>query len=99
MYPNGVFASHLIGNVTSTAKGQLVGTMGIEGADNDLLKGTDGFKKVSQDNNGYQIPNSNQKAKKPLNGDNVYTTLDKVDCKRCWRPKYVLYRIKPILRR
>ncbi|HBF73765.1 MAG TPA: penicillin-binding protein [Lactobacillus sp.] len=76
LYPNGVFASHLIGNVTSTAKGQLVGTMGIEGADNDLLKGTDGFKKVSQDNNGYQIPNSNQKAKKPLNGDNVYTTLD-----------------------
>ncbi|WP_203649100.1 penicillin-binding transpeptidase domain-containing protein [Secundilactobacillus yichangensis] len=76
LYPNGVFASHLIGNVTSTAKGQLVGTMGIEGADNDLLKGSDGFRKVSQDNNGYQIPGSDQKAKKPRNGDNVYTTLD-----------------------
>ncbi|MCH5463137.1 penicillin-binding protein [Lactobacillus sp. LC28-10] len=76
LYPNGVFASHLIGNVTATSKGQLVGTMGIEGADNDLLKGTDGFKKISQDNNGYQIPGSNQKAKKPRNGDNVYTTLD-----------------------
>ncbi|GAX03609.1 penicillin-binding protein 2B [Secundilactobacillus pentosiphilus] len=76
LYPNGVFASHLIGNVTSTAKGQLVGTMGIEGADNDLLKGNDGFKKVSQDNNGYQIPGANQEAKKPRNGDNVYTTLD-----------------------
>ncbi|GAX01832.1 penicillin-binding transpeptidase domain-containing protein [Secundilactobacillus silagei] len=76
LYPNGVFASHLIGNVTATAKGQLVGTMGIEGADNDLLRGVDGFKKVSQDNNGYQIPGSNQKARKPRNGDNVYTTLD-----------------------
>ncbi|MTV82918.1 penicillin-binding transpeptidase domain-containing protein [Secundilactobacillus folii] len=76
LYPNGVFASHLIGNVTSTSKGQLVGTMGIEGAYNDLLKGTDGFKKVSRDNNGYQIPGTQQKAKKAKNGDNVYTTLD-----------------------
>lgn len=76
LYPNGVFASHLIGNVTATSKGQLVGTMGIEGAFNDLLKGTNGFKKISQDNNGYQIPSTKQKAKKVKNGDNVYTTID-----------------------
>lgn len=76
LYPNGVFASHLIGNTTSTSKGQLVGTMGIEGAYNDLLKGTDGYKKISQDNNGYQIPGRSQKGKKAHNGDNVYTTLD-----------------------
>ncbi|WP_057151692.1 penicillin-binding transpeptidase domain-containing protein [Secundilactobacillus similis] len=76
LYPNGIFASHLIGNTTATAKGQLVGAMGIESTYNSLLKGTDGFKKIKQDNNGYQIPGSAQKDRKPKNGDNVYTTLD-----------------------
>lgn len=76
LYPNGVFASHLIGNTTTTAKGQLVGAMGIESTYNSLLKGTDGFKKIKQDNNGYQIPGSTQKDRSPKNGDNVYTTLD-----------------------
>ncbi|WP_288528934.1 penicillin-binding transpeptidase domain-containing protein [uncultured Secundilactobacillus sp.] len=75
LYPNGTFASNLIGNVT-TQKNQLVGTMGLEQAFNSILNGRDGFKKVSQDNNGYQIPGTLQKDRQPQNGDNVYTTLD-----------------------
>lgn len=76
LYPNGAFASYLIGNTSTSSKGVLTGTMGIESAYNKLLTGTNGFKTIKQDNNGYKIPGTTQKDKKAKNGDNVYTTLD-----------------------
>lgn len=80
LYPNGIFASHLVGLAQpQTAKnGQttLTGTMGIEQAFNKQLTGTDGSQKIKKDMYGYQLPGTKQKSKKAKDGDNVYTTLD-----------------------
>ncbi|ANZ61756.1 penicillin-binding transpeptidase domain-containing protein [Secundilactobacillus paracollinoides] len=76
LYPNGVFASYLVGNTATNSKGVLTGTMGLESQYNSLLTGTNGFKTEKQDNNGYKIPGTTQKDKKAKNGDDVYTTLD-----------------------
>ncbi|WP_409022366.1 penicillin-binding transpeptidase domain-containing protein [Dellaglioa sp. P0083] len=79
LYPNGVFASHLIGVTKSTSKkgdSTLSGVMGLELAFNKQLSGTDGLKKVQKDSYGYQLPNSKTKTKKVENGNNIYTTID-----------------------
>ncbi|BDZ31167.1 penicillin-binding transpeptidase domain-containing protein [Lactiplantibacillus sp. WILCCON 0030] len=77
LYPNGTFASHLIGltsskNVKGTERTSLVGSMGIELAYNKQLSGTDGHKTVTK--SGYQ--GTTDSVKKVKNGDNIYTTLD-----------------------
>lgn len=78
LYPNGVFASHLIGNVTvpSDSTKSMVGNMGIEKMLNKQLTGTDGISTVQKDNYGYQVSGTAAKKKKATNGDDVYTTLD-----------------------
>lgn len=80
LYPNGVFASHLIGlaQAQTNKAGQtaLTGSMGLEQAFNKELTGTNGSQKIKKDMYGYQLPGTKQKAKKAKNGDNVYTTLD-----------------------
>lgn len=79
LYPNGTFASHLIGLAQpTTANGQttLTGTMGIEQAFNKQLTGVNGSQKIKKDMYGYQLPGTKQKYKQAQNGDNVYTTLD-----------------------
>ncbi|UQS86432.1 penicillin-binding protein [Nicoliella spurrieriana] len=81
LYPNGIFASHLIGIASpftdnKTDSTSLVGQMGIEKAFNNYLTGTDGIKKVQNDVYGYQLPNGVKKDKPVKNGDNIYTTLD-----------------------
>lgn len=79
LYPNGVFASHLIGLAQATTKDNqttLTGSMGIEQAFNKELTGKDGSQKIKKDMYGYQLPGTKQKYKKAQNGDNVYTTLD-----------------------
>src|SRR5699024_4505677 len=80
LYPNGTFASHLIGlaqpKTTSNGQATLTGSMGIEQAFNKQLTGTNGSQKIKKDMYGYQLPGTKQKSKKAKNGDNVYTTLD-----------------------
>ncbi|MFD1419698.1 penicillin-binding transpeptidase domain-containing protein [Lactiplantibacillus songbeiensis] len=77
LYPNGMFASHLIGLTTSKAiKGteqtRLTGSMGLELAFNNKLSGKDGHKTVTA--SGYQGKTTG--GTKVKNGDNVYTTID-----------------------
>ena len=84
LYPNGIFASHLVGyaalpsgekeDVSST---DLTGMMGIELAYDDILKGTDGKTIYQKDSFGYVIPNSKVETTEPVNGDDIYLTLDK----------------------
>ncbi|WP_461239688.1 penicillin-binding transpeptidase domain-containing protein [Paucilactobacillus sp. N302-9] len=80
-YPNGKFASQLIGlaQPMTNKKNQqtsLVGQMGIEKALNSQLTGVNGIKKSKTDTSGYQINDSQQISKKVKNGNDVYTTLD-----------------------
>ncbi|MCI1986001.1 MAG: penicillin-binding protein [Lactobacillus sp.] len=80
LYPNGVFASHVVGlaqpqnNAKSTD--QLVGVMGLEKQFNNVLKGSNGYRTSQTDAYGYQLPDSQVKAKAAVNGGAVTTTID-----------------------
>lgn len=83
-YPNGIFASHLIGYTEVEPEefyglkvDQLVGKMGIESAYNATLTGVPGEVEMNVDGNGYVISGSEKVTKMPKNGNDLYLTLDK----------------------
>ena len=83
-YPNGKFASHLIGftqqiedkdkngNVVYNTKGQ----MGIEKSYEKYLKGTNGKIRYTSDLWGYLLPEKQEMVTEPENGDHMYLTID-----------------------
>ena len=75
-YPNGNFASYIIGYAKKNEDGSIIGEMGIESKYDDILKGTDGFEEYQQDLNGYKIPDTPETRTNPENGSNIYLTLD-----------------------
>lgn len=84
-YPNGDFASYIIGyakkkDIYDEELGkyqqQIVGEMGIEDAQNDLLKGTNGYLKYQQDRYGYKIPDTKEERLDAKNGSDIYLTID-----------------------
>ncbi|BCB03258.1 penicillin-binding protein 2B [Bacillus sp. KH172YL63] len=80
-YPNGSFASHLIGfaqKVTSKdGDSTTVGKMGVEASFNDVLKGKDGSVSYKSDVWGYLLPNADEHVTPPEDGDDIYLTIDK----------------------
>ncbi|MED4037714.1 penicillin-binding protein [Niallia taxi] len=81
-YPNGTFASHVIGYVEekedeATGKYTATGKLGIEETLNNLLTGTDGTLNYKRDIWGYILPDSEEDITPAQNGDDVYLTLDK----------------------
>ncbi|ASB89727.1 penicillin-binding protein [Bacillus sonorensis] len=76
-YPNGIFASNLIGysQINEKTK-EMQGMMGLEKTLNSYLKETDGYMSYDTDRTGWRLPNSGEKVKAPDNGDNVYLTID-----------------------
>ncbi len=75
-YPNGDFASHLIGYAEDTEKSEgLTGQMGLERAYNDVLSGQDGKVNYTQDLWGYIVPNTDS-VKPPEDGANMKLTID-----------------------
>lgn len=78
-YPNGNFASYLVGYAQNEeVKGQesVVGKMGIEAAYDDILRGKDGEIVYEKDN--YQNPLAGTVAQQTAaeDGQDIYTTLD-----------------------
>ena len=72
MYPNGVFASHFIGyaqlaDADDESKG-LVGRMGIEEAQNDILSGEDGEIYFQKDSMQRPIPGTTSVLKEAKDG-------------------------------
>ena len=83
-YPNGIFASHLIGytdveeqTVDGKPVEQLVGKMGIEALYNTTLTGKPGEVVSRLDGNGYVISGSEEVTQQPKDGNDLYLTLDK----------------------
>ncbi|MGY3766516.1 penicillin-binding transpeptidase domain-containing protein [Vagococcus vulneris] len=81
MYPNGRFASYLIGYATpdkDDGKSALSGKkgMGIENAFDAILKGTNGHKYYQKDSKGNELPDTAVVDKKSVDGKDVYTTID-----------------------
>ncbi|MBM7647223.1 penicillin-binding protein 2B [Bacillus ectoiniformans] len=82
-YPNGKFASHLIGftqKLEEKKDGKVIhetkGQMGIEKTYEKYLKGKDGKIQYKSDLWGYLLPNKKEMIEEPDNGDHVYLTID-----------------------
>lgn len=77
-YPNGIFASHLIGYAQKDEESsEIVGVTGLENSYNDLLDGEDGSFKYEGDIWNYILPNSKKHVEEPVNGQDIYLTIDK----------------------
>jgi len=80
-YPNGVFASHLVGYVEKKDIGnnqtETVGMLGIEQSLNDVLTGENGKFNYESDIWGYLLPDGKEKITPAKNGKEVYLTIDK----------------------
>lgn len=83
-YPNGTFASHLIGfaqkeeeQVNGRYVEKTVGMMGIEQTYNDELTGVDGRVEYKADLKGYLLPNSEKMVEPAQDGKNIQLTIDK----------------------
>jgi penicillin-binding protein 2B len=81
LYPNGAFASHLIGFAMKEEQedGQMVtkGKMGLEAIHDEVLTGKNGKMEFSTDKWGFLLPNSESAVKEAVDGSNVQLTLDK----------------------
>jgi len=79
-YPNGIFASHVVGYVDRTEQKdgtyKTVGKMGIEKTLNDQLTGKNGSINYESDLWGYILPDGKEKISAAQNGKDVYLTLD-----------------------
>lgn len=80
-YPNGSFASHLIGfalrETDKDGNSQVIGKMGLESIYNDLLTGEDGKLMYQRDAKNYLLPNSNKVVQEAQDGNDIYLTIDK----------------------
>ncbi|TVT29115.1 PASTA domain-containing protein [Salinicoccus cyprini] len=75
-YPNGDFASHLIGYAEQQGDtDELQGQLGLERAYDDILQGQDGTIDYTQDLWGYIVPNSDT-VKPPEDGAEMKLTID-----------------------
>lgn len=75
-YPNGDFASYVLGYAKSTDDGKIVGEFGMEQLLNDVLSGTDGYTTYQKDLNGYKIPGTKDVTVDAIDGNDVYLTID-----------------------
>ncbi|WP_298826353.1 penicillin-binding transpeptidase domain-containing protein [uncultured Planococcus sp.] len=81
LYPNGVFASHLIGYAMKEelkdGETKTTGRMGLESIHNDILTGKNGKIEFDTDKWGFLLPNSESAVTPAVDGSDVQLTLDK----------------------
>lgn len=75
-YPNGDFASYILGYAKKQDNGTILGELGIESKYESILKGTDGSTKYQQDRYGYKIPDTPEETIESIDGSDIYLTLD-----------------------
>ena len=75
-YPNGDFASYIIGYAKKNDEGSIVGELGIEGKYNNELTGPNGKTIYQIDAYGYRIANTPEVTEEAKNGYDIYLTLD-----------------------
>ena len=73
VYPNNTLAASIVGFY-----GDDRGVEGIEATYQDRLKGESGFIELEKDAIGRNVPNSVRRRQEPVNGNDVYLTIDKV---------------------
>lgn len=81
LYPNGQFASHLIGFALKEEKedgtAEPVGKMGLEYIYDEELTGTPGKVEFKSDTKGFLLPNAEKMVTEAQNGLDIHLTLDK----------------------
>ncbi len=79
-YPNGDFASYLLGytknKLDEEGNETKVGELGIEEYFNEELTGVNGYITYERDRYGYKIANGREYIKNAVNGDDIYLTID-----------------------
>ncbi|MGL6058154.1 MAG: penicillin-binding protein [Culicoidibacterales bacterium] len=76
-YPQGMFAAHTLGYALKNEETQLIeGMMGLEATYDEQLSGTNGYREQQINTHGQQLPNSEEIYVAPVNGDDIYLTLD-----------------------
>lgn len=75
-YPNGIFASQILGFARETEEDDIAGIAGIEKEKNDLLTGTDGFVRYKRDKFDKKLLNADEVVQEPKNGDDIILTID-----------------------
>ncbi len=75
-YPNGDFASYIVGYAKKNDEGSIIGELGIEGKYNNELTGTNGKTIYQKDAYGYKIANTPEITEEAKNGYDIYLTLD-----------------------
>ncbi|OEH93945.1 penicillin-binding protein [Bacillus solimangrovi] len=75
-YPNGTFASHVIGYALPNEEGDIMGEMGIELQYDELMTGSDGKMKFQSDRKGFKLPDPKEFIQLPQDGNDVYLTID-----------------------
>lgn len=81
LYPNGTFASHLVGiaqykKPDELTRKELVGVTGLEKSFNDLLTGKNGRKIYKKDSLGYLLPTLENEEELPEDGKDLYLTIN-----------------------
>lgn len=74
-YPNGTFASQIIG-LAQRKDGVITGMTGIEQQLNNQLAGKNGNISYERDGYGYKLLNPSEEVQAAQDGDNVYLTID-----------------------
>lgn len=75
-YPNGDFASHIIGYARLQDDKEINGELGIEAKYNEELKGVDGKVTYQKDAYGYKIANTPEIVEEASDGYDIYLTID-----------------------
>ena len=75
-YPNGDFASYIVGYAKKDEGNKIVGELGVESLYDDELSGTDGSIEQQQDRYGYKIPDTPEINNPAIDGNNIYLTID-----------------------
>ena len=75
-YPNGDFAAYTLGYAKNDESGTIIGEMGVEQYFNEALNGQNGYLEFQRDRMGYKIPNTPERRIEPINGEDIYLTID-----------------------
>lgn len=78
-YPNGDFASYILGYTVNKSEDDNVvevGQLGIEEYFNETLTGTEGYITYEKDRNGYKIANGREYKEDADDGDDIYLSID-----------------------
>lgn len=76
-YPNGTFASHIIGFAKPDEDGNnIVGEAGMEQEKNDLLTGEDGYIRYNRDKYNEKLLDAKEETKEEKDGKDIHLTLN-----------------------